>query len=154
MSDRVVVFNKARIEQIDTPIEIYNRPATKFVGQFVGDSNFLHARADNSRRGLLHVDGIGAFVADASHVPSAAQVDVLLRPEKISINRHYNENHANRFEFDIENIINYGDYCLLIGMLGEQPLRIRTSARNAVSLRVGQREKISWEGDDMHMIAA
>ncbi|MCY1306369.1 polyamine ABC transporter, ATP-binding protein [compost metagenome] len=41
MSDRVAVFNKGRIEQVDTPRNLYMRPATPFVAEFVGTSNVL-----------------------------------------------------------------------------------------------------------------
>ena len=41
MSDRVAVFNRGRIEQVDTPMAIYERPATAFVAGFVGTSNLL-----------------------------------------------------------------------------------------------------------------
>ena len=41
MSDRVAVFNRGRIEQVGTPVEIYERPATAFVAGFVGTSNLL-----------------------------------------------------------------------------------------------------------------
>lgn len=41
MSDRVAVFNQGRIEQVGTPREIYERPATTFVAGFVGTSNFI-----------------------------------------------------------------------------------------------------------------
>ncbi|MEV6027038.1 ABC transporter ATP-binding protein [Streptomyces sp. NPDC052036] len=45
MSDRIAVFNQGRIEQIGTPAEIYERPATAFVASFVGTSNLLQAEA-------------------------------------------------------------------------------------------------------------
>ncbi|WP_213877001.1 ABC transporter ATP-binding protein [Pseudomonas sp. dw_358] len=41
MSDRVAVFNKGRIEQVDTPRNLYRRPSTTFVAEFVGTSNVL-----------------------------------------------------------------------------------------------------------------
>jgi putative spermidine/putrescine transport system ATP-binding protein len=41
MSDRVAVFNKGRIEQVDTPRNLYMKPATTFVAEFVGTSNVL-----------------------------------------------------------------------------------------------------------------
>jgi len=41
MSDRIAVFNSGRIEQVATPIELYERPATAFVAGFVGTSNLL-----------------------------------------------------------------------------------------------------------------
>ncbi|MEU5718121.1 ABC transporter ATP-binding protein [Streptomyces sp. NPDC020403] len=45
MSDRIAVFNQGRIEQVGTPAEIYERPATAFVAGFVGTSNLLKDRA-------------------------------------------------------------------------------------------------------------
>ena len=42
MSDRIGVFNKGRIEQIASPSELYNRPSTRFVAEFVGTTNVLH----------------------------------------------------------------------------------------------------------------
>jgi putative spermidine/putrescine transport system ATP-binding protein len=41
MSDRVAVFNKGRIEQVDTPRNLYMKPATTFVAEFVGTSNVI-----------------------------------------------------------------------------------------------------------------
>ncbi len=48
MSDRVAVFNKGRIEQVDTPGNLYRRPATRFVAEFVGTANVL--RGDLAHR--------------------------------------------------------------------------------------------------------
>ncbi|MEU1416383.1 ABC transporter ATP-binding protein [Streptomyces sp. NPDC005731] len=45
MSDRIAVFNQGRIEQVGTPAEIYERPATAFVASFVGTSNLLQDEA-------------------------------------------------------------------------------------------------------------
>ncbi|MEC3980640.1 ABC transporter ATP-binding protein [Amycolatopsis sp. H20-H5] len=44
MSDRIAVFNAGRIEQVGTPVEVYERPATAFVAGFVGTSNLLSGR--------------------------------------------------------------------------------------------------------------
>ena len=43
LADRIVVMNKGRIEQVGTPTEIYDQPATRFVADFVGAMNFLTA---------------------------------------------------------------------------------------------------------------
>ena len=44
MSDRIAVFNRGRIEQIGTPEQLYDRPATRFVASFIGDTNFIPGR--------------------------------------------------------------------------------------------------------------
>jgi len=65
MSDRIAVFNEGRIEQLATPVELYERPASAFVAGFVGTSNLLQGSA---ARDLLGEDG--AFV---------------IRPEKLHL---------------------------------------------------------------------
>lgn len=45
MSDRIGVFNRGRLEQIDTPTNLYEKPATRFVAEFLGAANVLEAEA-------------------------------------------------------------------------------------------------------------
>src|SRR4029077_9769807 len=52
MSDRLAVFSAGRIEQVGTPAEVYERPATAFVAGFVGTSNLLRGEAARSIVGL------------------------------------------------------------------------------------------------------
>ncbi|HRL92619.1 MAG: ABC transporter ATP-binding protein [Pseudomonas sp.] len=75
MSDRVAVFNKGRIEQVDTPRNLYMRPATAFVAEFVGTSNVLRgelaAKLSNSSQPFSirpeHIHLVAADSAIASH---------------------------------------------------------------------------------------
>jgi putative spermidine/putrescine transport system ATP-binding protein len=55
MSDRLAVFNRGRIEQLGTPADLYERPATAFVAGFVGTSNLLRGDA---ARALVGQDGL------------------------------------------------------------------------------------------------
>ena len=52
MSDRVAVFNRGRIEQVGSPREVYERPATAFVAGFVGTSNLLGTAASSALLGV------------------------------------------------------------------------------------------------------
>jgi putative spermidine/putrescine transport system ATP-binding protein len=54
MSDRIAVFHRGRVEQVGTPIEVYEHPATSFVAGFVGTSNVL---SGDAARTVLGVDG-------------------------------------------------------------------------------------------------
>jgi sulfate/thiosulfate transport system ATP-binding protein len=51
VADRVVVMNQGRIEQVGSPDEVYDRPATPFVLQFLGDVNLFHGRLDHGPGG-------------------------------------------------------------------------------------------------------
>ncbi|MCP8971021.1 ABC transporter ATP-binding protein [Ectobacillus sp. SYSU M60031] len=76
ISDRIVVMNKGRIEQIATPEEIYNNPASLFVAQFIGRMNFLPGEI---RHHKLH---IGDLQQDYNGAESGG-VTVCVRPEDV-----------------------------------------------------------------------
>src|SRR5688572_21795413 len=81
MSDRVAVFNDGQVEQVGTPSEVYEHPATPFVAGFVGTSNLI---ADEAARTLLGEDGTFSvrpekialqLSGDASRVPGQVVAD-------------------------------------------------------------------------------
>ena len=57
ISDRIVVMNEGRIEQIGAPFEIYNYPRTRFVASFVGTLNILSGKVVDAAAGKIEVDG-------------------------------------------------------------------------------------------------
>lgn len=63
VSDRVVLMNKGQVEQIGTPDQVYDHPATPFVASFLGSVNLFHGRVED---GHLHV-GEHALPVDAEH---------------------------------------------------------------------------------------
>ncbi|NIV34973.1 MAG: ABC transporter ATP-binding protein, partial [Anaerolineae bacterium] len=59
LSDRIVVMNEGKIEQIGPPTEIYRRPQTRFVADFIGRANFVEATVREVLNGQLVVDALG-----------------------------------------------------------------------------------------------
>ncbi len=86
MSDRIVVMNEGRVEQIGTPFEVYNYPRTRFVASFVGTLNILRARVTDVARGLIAIDDqeIVARRGIAGAKTGETRL-VALRPEAISL---------------------------------------------------------------------
>ena len=85
LSDRIVVMSEGRIEQIGTPFEIYNFPATAFVASFVGTLNAVEATHRRCRGRSPH-DLRPAGPDDlAVHGPAGEPVMVALRPEMITL---------------------------------------------------------------------
>ncbi|MFN4089169.1 MAG: putative 2-aminoethylphosphonate ABC transporter ATP-binding protein [Alphaproteobacteria bacterium] len=88
MADRVVVMHAGRIEQVGTPADVYGRPATPFVAEFIGRMNFLPgemAASDRVRFGrrILHCEPDGA--RDVGGVGMGGAVTVAIRPEDVVI---------------------------------------------------------------------
>jgi putative spermidine/putrescine transport system ATP-binding protein len=81
MSDRIAVMNAGRIEQIGDPSDIYERPATRFVAEFIGRMNLFSGQVTAGRR-VRTASGleIGAPVPD--EIVTGAAVHVAVRPER------------------------------------------------------------------------
>jgi spermidine/putrescine transport system ATP-binding protein len=90
MSDRIAVMNQGAIEQIGSANEIYHRPRTRFVAEFIGEANLLPARViGNSDSGvLLRLSDGNSLTAKPGSVPAgASEVLISIRPERIHIER-------------------------------------------------------------------
>jgi putative spermidine/putrescine transport system ATP-binding protein len=86
LSDRVVVMSEGRIEQIGTPAEIYNFPATPFVASFVGTLNLLVARVVEAGTGRLSIAGQEVQASKPiTEAGAGAALTLALRPESIEL---------------------------------------------------------------------
>ncbi len=86
MSDRIVVMNEGRIEQIGTPFEIYNFPRTRFVASFVGTLNVLRGTVIDPAAGRIAIDDQEIVAAHAIEGAKAGDVRSLaLRPEIVAM---------------------------------------------------------------------
>ena len=79
LASRVAVMKKGRMQQFDTPLNIYNQPANRFVAEFVGSPsmNFIEGRIER-----------GVFVSDAIRIPvdkPDGEVSLGLRPEHVHV---------------------------------------------------------------------
>ncbi len=110
LSDRIAVMNHGRIEQIGSPKEIYERPATRFVASFIGTSNFF--RGTVSRReggGYLVTSNDGLTLALDGPAPADREVTVALRPESVRIApAQAGEAGPNRARLVVEQIVYHG----------------------------------------------
>ena len=82
MSDRIVVLNHGRIEQIGTPEELYHTPATPFVAEFIGDGALFTGTVDDGPEPVL-VTGDGLRLPIRDGVPAGCRMTMLLRPEQL-----------------------------------------------------------------------
>ena len=108
ISDRIVVMNRGRVEQIGQPSEIYRFPRTLFVARFIGEANILSGSVEASQTGQVRfLIGAGAVLAgtpDAELAPGAAAV-ATVRPENLRVFRPddpRSDRYANRFAGIVE----------------------------------------------------
>jgi iron(III) transport system ATP-binding protein len=87
MSDRVVVMNRGRIEQVASPADIYLRPATVFVADFIGRANFIEVVPGSVGAGGAVITALGREMTVAAHpgVRANAPAYLMVRPETLSL---------------------------------------------------------------------
>lgn len=84
MSDRVVVMDKGKIQQIGTPEDIYNEPVNAFVADFIGESNIVDAIMIKDY--CVKISGVVFDCLDKGFAPNE-QVEAVIRPEDIEIRK-------------------------------------------------------------------
>jgi len=149
ISDRIVVMNEGRIEQIGTPFEVYNFPLTRFVASFVGTLNILSGRVTDAERGRIAVDGqeiiasrgiIGAQTGDIR--------SVALRPEAVSLDKL--DGGRNRLQGTIEEVSFLGSVVRIRVRLAQHAISLDTFNNPGTSPpERGQPVTISFAREDL-----
>ena len=86
MSDRIAIMNGGEIVQVGTPVEVYQRPKTRFVAEFLGDLNCLRARSVASAASPDAIELAGAVLRSADPAgPAGRDLSLLIRPEHVSL---------------------------------------------------------------------
>lgn len=114
LSNRIAVMHDGKIEQIGTPNEIYERPRTPFVADFIGETNLLPGRMEGSDRSVLQIrtgTGLQVMVEPPEQwTATATQVVVSVRPEKINLSLYPPEDRGNCFEGRLKNVMYLGTH--------------------------------------------
>ena len=88
MSDRIAVMSRGRVEQIGTPTEIYDRPASIFVAGFIGSANLMPGHLEGAASGnpvAVTDSGARYALASAGDCRDGDPITLVLRPERISL---------------------------------------------------------------------
>lgn len=88
MSDRIAVMSKGKILQLGRPEEIYERPANRFVADFIGETNLMSGQVSGIESGVIMVSIDGQATVPARRIEGVSegqQVTVAVRPERLSV---------------------------------------------------------------------
>jgi putative spermidine/putrescine transport system ATP-binding protein len=149
ISDRIVVMYGGKAEQVGTPFEIYNRPATKFVANFVGTLNVLEGTVTDPSAGTVKV-GAGEVVLKHKLNGSKAgdTLSLALRPEAISLGRQPGRDAT--LGGEITEVSFLGSVIRVRVGLGKDAVSLDTfNSPAAPPPRVGEKAEISFSPDDV-----
>ena len=113
LSDRIVVINKGKIEQIDTPENIYRRPNSIFVADFIGEANIIDANVIESKNNVTRLsifDNNEVEINTLEKYDKNEKIKLVIRPENILVLK---KKKSNMLEGLITNITYSGDNTLL-----------------------------------------
>ena len=88
MGDRIAVLHEGRLQQIGSPREVYETPASSFVARFIGAANIFEVAGVNAERGMLRVStpgGLTMTAIDDGRARAAGAISAVVRPEKVQL---------------------------------------------------------------------
>jgi putative spermidine/putrescine transport system ATP-binding protein len=160
LSDRIVVMNHGHIDQVATPTELFDTPASQFVAKFMGDNNIFTGKVvscvPDSNQDLiqLEVEGLGLLFCRGQAVPSGTLAACSVRPDLVRLetdpsgNPSPDANHVAARITAIE-LTGYVTRVSLLTTTGQELLyKARTHDWNASGLQEGQLVTLRWAADN------
>ncbi len=114
MSDRIAVFDDGRIQQLAPPTELYEKPTSLFVAEFVGENNRVEGTLIGTDAGVARVkldDGGELRGVVAGDIAPGAKIVASVRPERLVLG---GEGHTNRLRLTVERVVFHGDALRLV----------------------------------------
>ena len=147
MSDRIAVFHAGRIEQVGTPLDLYERPATRFVAGFIGETNFFPGTVVGAEGsgGRCRIDVSGALLGATLPGIAApgASVAVAVRPERVRLHA-VSEGVAGLHGTVLDSIYLGNARRLVVGLADGRDCQVLRPADSA-PVAPGQPVTLSWD---------
>ena len=151
MSDRIAVINHGRLMQLGAPKTIYERPANRFIADFIGESTFLPVEVKAGKAMLA-----GRQIRTAIPPEGEGRRLVLLRPERLHILDGKPPARLNVFEATVRDVVYQGDSFLMVAVMadgGEIAVRgLTRGARVSAIPAAGTRVKLGLDPDETALI--
>lgn len=152
LSDRIAVFNQGRIEQVGSGEELYEAPASRFVANFVGNSNFLPIKVtqvNGAKASAVFPDGYAVEGALSSNtLSSGASGSLMLRPEQIRIKPATALHGGASLPVMIRDMTYLGDsmhFAVETSWKQEISIRMPLASREGHDLSIGAPARIEWD---------
>jgi spermidine/putrescine transport system ATP-binding protein len=163
MSDRIAVMDQGRIEQIDAPEEVYERPATTFVAGFIGVSNLMPATITSAAggRGRVRLDAGVEVDAEVNGFSVGERAHAVVRPEKLTVTPLMGSDAADQAHAYVNGIVESSVY---LGTSTQMVVRLADDVRMTVLCPnsddverqalpgAGVDVRLSWAPEHMHLV--
>ncbi|MGI9382414.1 MAG: ABC transporter ATP-binding protein [Methyloligellaceae bacterium] len=149
MSDRIAILREGQIEQLGTPEELYENPATIFVANFLGKSNFLAAQITgrNGKELTYEVSGETFRLRRETLPDLPAEVSIALRPERLTVCNGADTGPANRIPGEIVKVSYFGQVYEVVVRTETAGDLMVTASLTGARPRIGERVWVGWSED-------
>ncbi|MEM0348676.1 MAG: ABC transporter ATP-binding protein [Candidatus Caldarchaeum sp.] len=152
MSDRIAVMEKGLVVQLGAPEEIYRRPVSRFVADFIGETNLIEGEVEED--GLFVAEGLPPvrISQEAADGLVGKRVYLSIRPERIYLGNSVDT--ENKLTGPVVDKTYMGPYTMLkIGVGGDMLLTVHVREPDLLqSIKVGDRVSIGWKASDSYLI--
>ena len=155
LSDRIAVFNNGKIEQVGTAEELYERPASLFVADFIGDSTILKGRLTAEQKLERH-DGVILDAQQGEEVQLGEVCSLVLRPERIKVSEADDAVAESMQSLDatVSDIAYFGEYRKIYLDLGNDEVAVaKENAGEWSTVQVNSRVKFSWDVENSILVS-
>jgi putative spermidine/putrescine transport system ATP-binding protein len=152
MSDRIAVFNHGKIEQLGRPDEIYDRPSTRFVAEFIGETNFIAASVleTSGDRTVVKLANGQQINVHARGFAAGSDANISIRPERVKAGP--GRPGSNVISGTVSDVVYHGDHLLIVLDANGQPFLIK-SDRHGSPPQIGGRLEASFSPHDCWVVA-
>lgn len=157
LSDRLAVMNRGRIEQVCEPREVYERPASRFVAEFIGTANFLPVKVTQISNGKTRVEGSGGafWVSTRSGFSPGDQAELSLRPERLWLSKEPGHGEHNSLSGTVSEAIFMGPVTrFLVQLANGQQLLTEKQNLDDSDFHTGDNVYVLWESDSGSLLQA
>lgn len=149
MSDRICLMNQARVEQVASPREIYDKPATTFAARFIGNSNILEGKAKFKENKPSIRCGTSYFEAPENPFQDDEDIALVIRPEAMNLNG----TEENRIKGSvIETIFSGPDVNIIAETKDFANIVCRVSATSYIP-KLGETVELTWSNSSAVVVA-
>ncbi|MBU4485069.1 ABC transporter ATP-binding protein [bacterium] len=151
ISDRIVLLNCGKVEQMGSPSEIYLYPKNRFVANFIGKANFIPARVDgmDDKYVTISIANIKTHLPKRTSVKLGDKIDVVLRPEAIKVGQPY----EGKFQGSVDFVSYLGSQLIYEVKAFGQILTIEIpNPKGQIDFKVGDKISLSFNESQLHYV--
>jgi putative spermidine/putrescine transport system ATP-binding protein len=154
MSDVVALLNAGKVEQVGSPLDLYQRPATRFVANFIGESNLIDGGVEGAKGNIKFTSSKGMSVAVSGPDVRTGPCVLAIRPERVVVGLQGAPGADSRVSATVTEVVHFGD-AIKYRLKTDQGdvLMAKVAAAGEPLLEAGANVVATWSANDALLLS-